>query len=222
MNYLQLCQRACREFGMSGAGPTTVTGLTGEYKRLSEWIATAWDDIQIEHPDWFWLRESFSFTTTGGDRQYSSSDAGIASRFAAWDTQSFRLYKTSQNDEIELEPISYEMFRTYYIVGPQTQGRPLYAAVDPSLDLLLGPTPDAVYTVSGEYFKSSQSLSVDSDTPEMPSQFHMAIVYRAMMLYGRYEGAPELIQDGAVNYRRILRQLSLNQLPTFDLPGALA
>ena len=222
MNYLQLCQRASSEFGMSGAGPSSVLSQTGEYARLVRWIATAWEDLQLERPNWFWMRGSFSFTVTPGDRQYSAADVGIASRFGLWDINSLRIYRVSQNDELPLTFMSYEDFRAAYIIGPQTQSQPLYFTFDPALNLLLGPTPEYAYTVSGEYFKSVQTLAADADTPEMPSQFHLAILYRAMQLYGRYEGAPELVQDGAFNYRRMLRFIELNQMSTVNTAGPLA
>jgi len=85
----------------------------------------------------------------------------------------------------------------------------------------LGPKPTAGYTVAGEYWKSAQTLAADADEPEMPAEIHMAIVYRAMMMYGRFTAAGEVFNDGEQNYRRILTALVRNQTPMVRMGGAL-
>ena len=220
MNYLQLANRLATEAG-SGANISSVVAQSGEAGRMANWIASAWEDIQLERPDWYWMRSTFSFPTVIGDRKYSSIDAGITSRFAMWDVNSIRLYQYTITDELKLQWFNYENFRNSYMIGPQVQSRPLTITVDPELNLLFGPIPNYAYTVTGEYFKSPQTLSVDADTPELPSQFHMAIVYRALMLYARYESASEIYSDAELNYKRLLRRLELNQLPTVEVGGTL-
>lgn len=221
MNFLQLCQRVARECGVSGTGPATVVSQTGEAGRVVNWTASAWNDVQLARPDWYWMRGTFSFTTTPSDRTYSSTDAGIASRFSTWDMDSMRCYQTSQNDEMSLSWMDYETFRNSYIIGAQTVSRPIVASIDPQQNLLLGPTPNLAYTISGEYVKAPQDLALDADTPEMPAQYRLAIVYRAMMMYARFTSAPEIYDDALQNYKRYLRLLEIHQLPTVELAGAL-
>lgn len=55
----------------------------------------------------------------------------------------------------------------------------------------------------------------------MPAEFHMAIVYRAMMMYGRFTAAGEVFNDGEQNYRRIMTALVNNQTPMVRMGGAL-
>jgi len=50
----------------------------------------------------------------------------------------------------------------------------------------------------------------------------MAIVYRALMLYARYEAAGEIYQDAMVNYQRFLRRIQLNQLPGMTVAEPIA
>ena len=47
----------------------------------------------------------------------------------------------------------------------------------------------------------------------------MAIVYRAMMMYGRFTAAGEVFNDGEQNYRRILTALVRNQTPMVRMGG---
>lgn len=223
MNYLELCQRVRLEAGVSGTGPASVTGQTGEMARIVSWVATSYDDIQRSRL-WDWLRASFTFTTTPNDHDYSYTDAGIASRFASWDVQSFRIYKNSVgvNDEIELPFVRYPDYRSVYLTGPQVAGRPAEFSVSPDHKLLLGPLPDDAYVVTGEYVKAPQTLSADADIPEMPEQFHMMIVYRALMKYARFEAAGEIYQDAEREYLALKRQLEYNQMPMIEWADPLA
>lgn len=220
MNYLQLAQRLAVEAG-SGANISTVVAASGEAGRMANWISAAWDDLQLERPDWYWMRAEFSFPTVASDYKYSSTDAGIADRFGIWDIDSMRAYQTNKNDELGLSWMAYDDFRSAYLIGPQTQSRPLIVSVDPAMNLLFGPIPNLVYTITGEYYKAPQTLAVDDDVPELPAQYHMAIVYRALMLYARYEAAAEIYSDAEMNYKRFLRRIELNQLPTVEVAGTL-
>lgn len=221
MTFLELCKRVSRECGIAGTGPAAVTGQSGEASRVVNWVISAYDDLQIKRPDWYWLRGSFSFATTADDGRYTSSDAGIASRFQDWDLASLRLYLTSTSDEQELCFVPYDKFRSQYLVGPQTSSRPYHFSVSPAKELLLGPAPNDTYTVSGEYYKAPQTLAADSDEPELPSRYHMAIAYRAMMMYARFESASEIYEDANTNYKRLVRAIELNQLPGIEMGAPL-
>ena len=78
---------------------------------------------------------------------------------------------------------------------------------------MLGPVPNAVYTVNGEYQRAVTTLTANADTPIYPSEYHMLPVYRAMMSYGRYTGASEVYEDGKNNYARMLSEMERTQLP---------
>ena len=220
--YLQLAQRLARECGVSGTGPAAVTNQSGEAGRLVNWIASAWDDLQMARNNWYWMRESFTLTLAPAQRAYTPVEAGIATRFGMWDTKSLRLYKLTKADEIELMWLPYEDFRRSYLIGTENTSQPDYFTIDPQLRLQFGNLPDYAYTVNGEYYKANQTLAADGDTPEMPAQFHMAIVYRAMMMYGRYNSASEIYDDAKENYRRIVARLEMNQMPGIEISEPLA
>ena len=50
----------------------------------------------------------------------------------------------------------------------------------------------------------------------------MAIVYRAMMLYGVSESAPEIYDEGAANFKAIMQEIEGQQLTEIGIAGALA
>ena len=71
MDFLSLCQRMRQECGISGSGPTTVVGQSGNLQRIVDWVNTAWIDIQTTNQDWGWMRASASFTTVSGQATYA-------------------------------------------------------------------------------------------------------------------------------------------------------
>ena len=217
MNFLQLVDRTRQECGVQGTITTTVS-QTGEYKRLVDWVAQAYIDIQEEQPDWEWLRSPVSWDTTALKQQYSTTDIGINTTFARWKEDSFRQFQASAGISTQIQlnhEKSYTAFRDEFLFSSKTlvTGRPLYIAVAPDKSVMLWATPNDVYTVDAEYYKLPQILAADSDTPTMPTRFHMAIVYKAMESYGLFESAPELIQASQGKYNKALNQLRFEQMP---------
>lgn len=213
MTFLELVKRLRQEAGIAGTGPSSTTFQTGELKRLVDWVSSSWNDIQIAKPNWLWMNRQFQFTTTAGQREYTPAEAGIATRFSSWMTRTVRIGLNPPNDEVLLEPVSYDEYRSIYMVGPQPQARPVVVSVSPTLNLLLGYAPNDIFTVTGEYQQTPQKLLEDADVPEMPEQYHEAILYLALTKYARFMAANEIYEDAMVNYKRIMQQLQIHQLP---------
>lgn len=226
MNRLQLTQRLLRECGVSGTGPSTTISQSGELGRLVDWIDTAWLEIQEERPNWNWMVGSFSFETTASDYEYTTTDVGIDTTFANWRIETLRSYLTAAGVGTEryMNFMEYDSFRDYYLFNTRTTSlsQPYEFTVSPpDKRLLLGPNPNDIYTVRGEYYKLPVAMTADADTPGMPERFHMAIVYRAMMDYASYESAPEVYERGFTKYTEIMRRLEDDQMPTLVQAGAL-
>lgn len=216
--YINLCKRLRREVGASGSD-STVVSASGEWLRLCEWIAQAWEDIQREEPMWEWMRATKTFNTIANQSTYAYDAAPLSmTDFASWRNDSFRIYKDTVEDEIFLDHMPYNWFRDTYLYGAETTtySRPTVIAVSPSKALVLALPPDDVYTIVGEYYKTPTVLAADADEPDMPERFHMAIVYKAMIHYGLYESAQEVIARGEREYRQIMEQLRSDQLPSIE------
>lgn len=237
MNYLSLSQRLMQECSVTGTLSTTV-GATGEMLRVTSWINSAWNDLQTRHDDWEWLRSSVltgggvSFATVAGQAYYplgtGVGTVGLAaSSFGKWDIRSFRCNTTTVGylDETYLDPIGYDEWRNGYMYGAMrsVQTRPVAVAIGPAKELCLGPPPNGNYTVTGDYFRPPNQFSADTDEPTgLPAQFHMAIVYNAMMMYAGYEAASEVFQRGEAGYKRLINELEANYGPRVFFGGALA
>lgn len=217
MNYLQLVQRLGREVGASGS-IATVTGATGEFKRLADWVAQAWLELQMERREWNWMRKSTTFPTVIGQQAYDPVTIPIAD-LDHWVNGTFRIYQTTADNEQFLSQLEYDIFRDTYIIGTSrtTQGFPSAVTIDPNKKILLALIPNAVYTVVADYYKVPTELDSDDDVPDIPSRFHMLPVYKAMEWYASYENAPEVIARGAQNYRNMYDQLLLDQMPMIGI-----
>lgn len=224
MTFLELCKRVRQEAGTSGTGPASVSGQVGDLKRIVDWVSSSWEEIQTLRNDWRWMRGDFSFITSVGDGSYTAAQAGISTRFAHWHTDTFKWYLNSAGVATRT-PLGHLPYRVwdlaYNTSGSASPGSPQAATVADDDQLLIGPTPDEEYVISGKYQKSPQVLTVDGDIPEMPERFHMAIVYSALMKYARYDAAAEIYGDAQINYSRIIGLLEQKYLPEIELAEPL-
>lgn len=222
--FLQLCQLTREKCGISGSGPLTTVGQTGEYGRVVNWVNEAYLEIQNANETWDWMKGDFSFQTVVGQQGYTPAQAGITD-FQTWFLDTLRCYNTSLGtaDEQFVVPWPYERFRNFYQFQQQPQARPVVAAIDaPTKSLLLGNTPDQVYTIRGKYQKYATYMGADTDVPILPVQYHMLIVYGAMRMYALYENAPEVMAGANVMYDSMYDRLMLNQAEDIRFGDPLA
>lgn len=193
------------------------------------WIADSYTELQQEHP-WRWLRKSFTVNTVADDGEYAFGDctdtetSAVISRFSAWYPNTFKAYLSSGGvgGEYELHWVPWDTFRRRYRYGTQTSSTPNHVSEDPTRKFVLGPKPNAVFVVSGDFQKGPQTLALDADEPEMPSQFHKVIVYDALIRYGFNRVAPEALQYAQTEGSRLMSALKRDQLPQITLGASLA
>jgi hypothetical protein len=221
MNFLALVNRTLVECGVSGASTplTTLTGVTGELLRIKQWVNSAWIDIQTAHEDWQWMRYPVQFNTVTQQQTYTPTQAGVGSTFGNWKRDSFRCSSVGQNyaDEQLLNFMEYTTFRNLYQYRNMrfTYARPVVVSIQPSdKSLAFGSIPDQPYVIVGEYYVAPTEMSANTDEPVLPSRFHMAIVYRAMMSYGSFEAAPEVYSRGELEFKRLMNRLEIDQITT--------
>lgn len=223
--FLQLCARTASECGVSTTEPTATAGQTGRLGQIVNWTNAAWLELQQDRNDWRFMVGSFSVNTTSGDGDYTLVNLGLtAAGFRDFRRESLKIYLASAGvgTQTELTFMEYDDWDAIYNIGTQTNSYPRYFTIDHDNDLLLAPKPDGIYTVTGEYMKAATELSGDDDTPELASEWHLAIVYLAMMKYGRYAGAPEVFADGERNWKRMRRQMLRTLVLPNKVAGALA
>lgn len=213
---------------MSGTGPTTVVGQTGESKRLVDWIADAWFEIQALHRNWKFQRASTTFVTVNAQYAYTPLQAGIAANtFGEWIPDSFRIYTTAAgvgSEQFADIFRDYDTWRdTWYFGANRNQvSMPQQIAIAPDDSLVLGPSPLAGYTVVADYYKAPVRLALDADVPTLPFRHDpVIIVYLALKKYALFESAGESLAMAQQEYARRLARLELDQLPQPRWQGAL-
>lgn len=223
MDYVTGVQKLHYEARLPGSPPQSVTGQTGRAADLVRWYADAWGDVQRERDGkWKWLKGRFIVDTVASTQEYGSSDCtdletgDDIARFRGWVLEKANppfIYRVSDGvtKQSELGLADWERFRRTYIRATPTPAAPTYITADEHNSLWLGPNPDDVYRVTGEYWKSNQTLAANDDEPECPEDYHMLIVYRALTKYGYDQVAQEILSKAAFEGQALYNALSENQ-----------
>ena len=220
MNFLELCRQVEIQSGTVDVSKlmTTVVDPTSRRLKVIGWVATAWTLIQNARMDWRFMRREYSATLGANIATYTGSDLSVA-RFSAWyrDQRDYRAHTIydptiGRSDTSELREISWNAWRSTYGRGVQTPERPVYYAISPDERICFGPTPDRGYQIEGEYYRQAQLLAADSDVPELPGQFHLIIVWRALMLLAAHDEAREQLGTASATYAEMLEKLEGSQL----------
>ncbi|TFH51409.1 MAG: hypothetical protein E4H01_00525 [Lysobacterales bacterium] len=224
MDLLGIVQSVFYEAKLTGDAPTGTAGLVGREADLVRWAIEAYNDIQRENDGrWKWLRGDWYLDTVADTASYVSTasvydntTAALITRFRAWEMDEREpplIYLSADGKVTERTLLvdNWQNFRHQYVRATHTSAYPGDIAVKYDDKLFLGPTPDAVYRVTGSYWKSNQTLAVDGDTPEMPSDYHMAIVYRSIVKYGYDSVSPEILARAEAEGTPIWNALENNQ-----------
>jgi len=212
MNLLAMAQRVKRESGRAGESLTAVATAVGEDLDVVRWVVDAWTEIQQMPYNWAWMRDSILGNLVINASAHSPISLGATncSHFVPVSNDySPTVYdSTNTNAEWELEWCRYEVFRSRFIVGPQTSAAPQYWSIAPSGDFLVGPAPAlSTYVLRADYVQSPIELAADLDEPAMPSDFHMMVVWKAIMHAGASDAASDVWSRASSEFDRLLDRL---------------
>lgn len=211
MTFLQLCQRLRQEVGAAGSGPANVVSQSGEYARLVSWVQQAWTEIQLSRQNWGFAWKEGEVVVDADFREFSPP-----ADFHAWDERTLRLAGK------ELRYLPWDEFRERYR-DDSGHTHPTYITITPSGSFKLDTTPEADNQyITFEYWRKAQILTESEDVPRLPELYHLLIVYRAMINYGMYENAAEVVTAGREAERPLMRDLLRNYLPKIELGEPLA
>lgn len=233
MTFLELCQAACRDSRTVSNLSTLASVTTAGGRQLTyvNAVRDAWTQIQVQRPDWLWLKKEFEKDTTTGEGQYDPiADWGLT-RWSNWvgDVPQTGFFPVSirddtigLTDENPIRQISGDVWRQAYGRGAQIPQRPSDYAFGNDGKLCLGPIPDKVYKVRGLYQASPQILTDDADVPEMPAQFHDLIKWRAIAIVASGDGQFTKNQAAMASQMPIYSMLVRSQTGSPSLAGPLA
>jgi hypothetical protein len=225
MTFLELVQDFMRQAGITGS-IVSVQGQSGEALRAVNWIIKANRDIQLDNPEWEFLRAGVTFTTTASNNTYTAAAAGVTG-FGEWRFRGddWRCYAAAIGpmDEQPVGFVPYDDFCRIYAYGAQRlqTGRPVVVTEAPDQSLIFWPIPDASYVVTGQQYRAPIDLVNNQDAPPFAARFHDAIVYRALQLYGAYEGDSSVFIFGQSECARMLAQMASQYLPKWSASESL-
>lgn len=210
MTFLELCQRLRLEVGAAGTGPAAVSGQNGEYLRLISWIQQAWLEIQMSRKNWRFLWRQGEITLDPDFLDYS-----LPRDVDSWDADTLKINDTA------IKFLPWPEFKKQRQQSAENR-RPFFCTITPDRLVILDSHPEPNSSLSFEYFQKPQRLIESGDAPVMPEQYHMLIVYRAMMSYALYENASEVAQRAQYAEGKLMPQLLQSEIPTIQLGESLA
>jgi len=112
-----------------------------------------------------------------------------------------------------LRYMEYAVWKERYFKEDQTkQDVPEYFTILPNTQMRIWPNPNDIYQIDIEGCTPPVILAANDDEPAMPEEYHMAIVFYAMMTYAGYEYAPELAQLGSQRWVKFYDEMKKNLL----------
>ena len=215
MNYLQLVQRLHRESMRSTAAPTTVVGANERQARLFDWVADAWRDLQIER-EWRWMRTTLDAPLIVDQQTYNAETDLSATRFRRWrvDDDTYNPWLYIDGSPNSLWPLTYtqlDEFRSLYVYRTWGATTPVAWTFDESNNLLVGPKPALAYKLRMEFWKSPTELTADADTPDMPEEYHLLLMWTALEQVALADAAPELLTRAQGHKAELKTRLLVDQ-----------
>ena len=166
--------RRLREDEVSSVSATTYT------KMVSDFINDAKKLVE-ESNDWSALRETIVVSTAASDNSYSLTGSGD-------NVKVMSVINDTQNCFMEYQ--TKDWFNDSLYIANAVEGAPkyyTYNGLDSSGDteVLVGPTPDGVYSLRFDVVKRQADLSINTDTLLVPA---MPVIHLAVALLARERG----------------------------------
>lgn len=212
MNYLALCDTLMKEAGLEESGVSSVMSQTGVKKKVVDWVARAWVEIQNKR-NWNFLWAEASFDTVVGQQTYHPvSNLALSPELRSWDKASL-IHSIAGESKFYLRYVPWERFDNTL----SGSGTPTEFTLKPDLSLKFNAVPDIVGTVDFEYTQIPQVLVANTDIPLLPPRHHEVILYKAMMYLAAEQDAPEMYQDATMQLSTRLASLAAEALPNISV-----
>ncbi|MBQ1761690.1 MAG: hypothetical protein IIZ92_02150 [Aquincola sp.] len=216
MNFLALCKRLAQEAGVAGGADaiTTVAGVTGEARRIVDWCAGAWSEIQGQR-HWTFRWEQPTLTLLAGESTIAAAiPESDYMRGGTW------LLQPASAADTWLTFLPWGEFSQVYR-RLNTDDNLTCWTVRPDNTLAFNARVTADASILVERFKAPVQLVNDDDAPAIPAHLHMMIVWRALVLYANFDEAGVQRQTAVDEYTALHSQLCNRYLPSIELGGPM-
>lgn len=205
--YLELCQTVRIECSILGS-IASVLSQSGEFDEVTRWVANA--DLETQGR---WLDWDFLHVRTWSVNTVANTAAVVApADLGTWDRDSFYLNYTLATHKKLLE-VDYKSWRKNNRQGVKVSAQPSDVVILPDLSLVLEAPPDAVYSLSADYWKRPAKMTSDTGASPIPEEYERIIVARAKMMYAEAKGAADVMASSSVEFDDLLDKLEAKYLP---------
>lgn len=211
MNYLESVKRLKREAGRSAGGIiTSLTDLSEDDQMLAEAVAEAWLELQRRPHGWSWMRRELAGVTVADQASYTAAELdATAGDFGRWLPPATEGYNvlvrrlTEPTGPWALRFMPWEKFRVSFVLSAAAPGQATFYSISPDDRLWLGPTSTEALSLFAAYYTAPQQLLAETDEPNIPAEYHMINVWRALMEVASFDAAPEVFTRAASNFANI-------------------
>ena len=177
MTYLNLMNsvlRRLREEETTSVTSTTYVKMVGDFINDAKTLVG-------QAADWSALRETITITTTASDNTHSLTGGGDNIKVMSM---------LNDTENLFMEYQTKDWFNEQLYISSAAEGAPryfTYNGLDASGDtqILVGPTPDAVYSIRVDTVKRQADLSANADVLLVPAQ---PVIHLAVALLARERG----------------------------------
>jgi hypothetical protein len=209
MNYFTLVKKTWQKCGLTGAGPTSVVSQVSMPGRIVAFVDEAYAFIQGQHTNWKFLwRKKTGIALTIGDSYYLPGDLGVTDLAAL-----SKVFIQVSGQWTSIEIVREESRAAEFDNVPTANACPAGLYILPNGAWQFNAPPDLAYPVIIEYYRTADTLTLNSSVPIFPVDYHRAIVARAVMAYAQYDEDQTLERAATVDFSQILHRLECNQLP---------
>lgn len=213
MTFLEIAQKVARESGITTTGPTNVNGQVGALQKVIYWVLDATQEILDECPHWRFLWSQATSFCSAGQKVYSLADLEITNIDSGGISAIDKLFVNGR----EATKVLWGNWSEGYRNGTAAASAPSFYTVSPDNKIHFYPSPASNHRVDIDYYRKA-SLPVESeDVPEIPVEYHLAIVHKALVLYAIHEDDDMRYQQASIEYERWLGKLTRDYAPEITL-----
>lgn len=132
-----------------------------------------------------------------------------------WDQTTFMIRETPADAWQPLQAARYEEIKGDVSWADDEEGFPYAVSVLPNRSLQFYPPPGRDYLLRADYFRKPVRLINPADVPLIPEEYHSTVIIgSALMYYGYFSDAREIIQQGQDLVSQGRAQLESHELPS--------
>jgi len=208
--FLELCKDVRAQAGVSGTGPSGVTGQTGIYADVVRWVEEAYNEIQTMHENWNFLHNQYSLPLPAYTQEVTMPTEGV--RVIAKDTF-IHQDQTGALERVVYVPYSvWKLTDRFVLEAPGTE-TPTHITQLPNNSLKLSAIQEYDCFINFEGYREPHVMKENLDIPIFAPQYHDLIQFKALMKYASFYNATETYNANKEAFNLDIKKMQFSELP---------